>query len=137
LLFGADVHENMAQPSQMPTRDDRSTRLSPGEPVDARPTGRVLIADGDQTSRESLVAELRAAGFHVSVARTGFEAIVKASCNLPDLILLDANLPDIGAIETARMITTCPVTSHIPIVRVKTGRGLPKRFINRLSRRAG
>jgi hypothetical protein len=40
-------------------------------------------------------------GFRVAVARTPFEAIVKASCNLPDLILVDASLGDAGAQETS------------------------------------
>src|SRR5215210_6095789 len=90
----------------------------------------VLIADGDSASRESREAQLRAAGCVVSVARTGFEAIVKASCQVPDLIVLDESLPDIDAPETERLITTCPVTSHIPIISVATGRQLPRRVIS-------
>ena len=73
-----------------------------------------------------------AAGFRVSVARTGFEAIVKASCLVPDLILLDDLLPDIGSSETGRLLTTCPVTSHIPIVRLLPGRRVPRRMLMRL-----
>ena len=76
------------------------------------------------------------AGFRVSVARTGFEAIVKASCQVPDLILLDDSLTDIEATETGRLLTTCPVTSHIPVVRLLHGRGLPQRMLSRLRRTA-
>jgi DNA-binding response OmpR family regulator len=109
---------------------------APTDHGDAYDAGHVLIADGDEGSRESLVTELHAAGFRVSVARTGFEAIVKATCHLPDLILLDENLPDMSANDTGRLITTCPTTSHIPIVRVRTGRRLPKRVFTQLRRRA-
>ena len=38
----------------------------------------VLIVDGNTTSREDRLAELRASGLKVSSARTGFEGIVKA-----------------------------------------------------------
>ena len=100
------------------------------------PVQHVLIADGDSTSRESREAQLRAAGCEVSVARTGFEAIVKASCQVPDLILLDESLPDIDAPETERLITTCPVTSHIPVISVATGRQLPRKVISLLRRHA-
>jgi CheY-like chemotaxis protein len=96
----------------------------------------VLIADGDSISRESREAQLRAAGCIVSVARTGFEAIVKASCQVPDLIVLDESLPDIDAPETERLITTCPVTSHIPIISVARGRQLPRKIISLLRRNA-
>ena len=119
----------------MPTVEERTAGAA-AEPLDAGRSGHVLVADSDDSSRESLVGQLQAAGFRVSVARTGFEAIVKATCHLPDLILLDENLPDLGANDTGRLITTCPVTSHIPIVRVRTGRRLPKSIITRLKRHA-
>jgi CheY-like chemotaxis protein len=94
----------------------------------------VLIADGNAVSRGLREAQLRAAGLRVSVARTGFEAIVKASCQVPDVILLDDSLSDIEATETGRLLTTCPVTSHIPVVRLLQGRRLPRRILTRLSR---
>jgi len=94
----------------------------------------VLIADGNAVSRELREAQLKAAGIRVSVARTGFEAIVKASCQVPDVILLDDSLSDIEATETGRLLTTCPVTSHIPVVRLLQGRRLPRRILTRLSR---
>jgi CheY-like chemotaxis protein len=94
----------------------------------------VLIADGDDQTRSAREHQLRMAGFRVSVARTGFEAIVKASCQVPDMILLDDSLSDIKATETGRLLTTCPVTSHIPVVRLVHGRGLPQRMLSRLRR---
>jgi CheY-like chemotaxis protein len=94
----------------------------------------VLIADGDDASRERREAQLRRAGFRVSVARTGFEAIVKASCQVPDAILLDDSLSGIEATETGRLLTTCSVTSHIPVVRVLSGRRLPSRMLSQLKR---
>ena len=87
----------------------------------------VLIADGNDVSRDLREAQLRAAGLRVSVARTGFEAIVKASCQVPDVILLDDSLIDIEAAETGRLLTTCKLTSHIPVVRLLRGRRLPQR----------
>jgi PleD family two-component response regulator len=99
------------------------------------PQVHVLIADCDEMSRRLREAQLRTAGFRVSVARTGFEAIVKASCHMPDVILLDDSLNDMGATETGRLITTCPVTSHIPVVHLAPGRPLPRRVLT-IARRA-
>jgi CheY-like chemotaxis protein len=94
----------------------------------------VLVADGDAVSRDLREAQLRSAGFRVSIARTGFEAIVKASCQTPDVILLDDSLAGIEALETSRMLTNCPTTAHIPIVRLLRGKRLPQRMLSRLRR---
>jgi hypothetical protein len=51
------------------------------------------------------------------------------------MILLDDSLSDIEAAETGRLLTTCPVTSHIPVVRLLRGRRLPRRMLTRLRRR--
>jgi len=109
------------------------TVSSPLTPVRAP---HVLIADGNPTSREIREAQLRSAGFDVWVARTGFEAIVKASCLVPDVILLDSSLSDLHAAEIGRLLTTCPVTSHIPVVCLARGRRLPQRMLTRLRKAA-
>jgi CheY-like chemotaxis protein len=96
----------------------------------------VLIADMDSTTRAAREQQLLALGHRVSVARTAFEAIVKASCHVPDLILLDGSLADIAASEAGELLTTCPVTSHIPIVRLSSRRLVPQRVLAELRRRA-
>lgn len=100
------------------------------------PAPHVLIADGDMASRADREAQLRATGARVSVARTGFEAIVKASCQVPDLILLDESLGDIEPAEIARLLRTCPVTAHIAVIRLAQGRRLPRRLLSGLTRAA-
>ena len=90
----------------------------------------VLIADADPQSRLRRSRQLAGRGFRVTVARTSFEAIVKASCNLPDLILVDASLGDLSADETSELLSRCPATAHIPIVRLTPGRRLPARVFS-------
>lgn len=89
----------------------------------------VLIVDGNTHSREDRSAELRANGLKVSSARTGFEAIVKASCQVPDIILIDESLPDMQASEAGQLITRCPVTAHIPVIPLETNGALPPRLM--------
>src|SRR4026208_1292475 len=89
-------------PTELQSTAGRSMHLKRGAPL-------VLIAAGNPVSRELREAQLRAAGLRVSVARTGFEAIVKASCQVPDVILLDDSLNDIEAEETGRLVTTWPL----------------------------
>ena len=92
----------------------------------------VLIADADPQSRLRRSRQLADRGFRVTAARTAFEAIVKASCYLPDLILVDGSLGDADAQETSELLSKCPATAHIPIVRLTPGRRLPRRVFTGL-----
>ncbi len=89
----------------------------------------MLIADANMRTLAARAEQLTAAGLKVSLARTSFEAIVKATCSVPDLILLDGSLSGIDAAETGQMLTVCPVTSHIPIYRLTPGRKVPQRVL--------
>lgn len=93
-----------------------------------------LIADVDPQSHVRRAHQLEVRGFRVAIARTVFETIVKASCLLPDLILLDASLGDSGVDETAELLSTCPATAHIPIVRLAPGRRLPRQLVTATAR---
>jgi CheY-like chemotaxis protein len=86
----------------------------------------VLIADANPQSRLRRARQLTGRGFRVAVARTSFEAIVKASCHLPDLILVDGSLGE-AAQNTSDLLSRCPATAHIPIVRLTPGGRLPSR----------
>ena len=54
---------------------------------------RVLIAEDDSVVRGSLAAVLESEGYVVDEARNGVEAVTHAIEHLPDLVLLDLNMP--------------------------------------------
>jgi CheY-like chemotaxis protein len=85
----------------------------------------VLVADANRVSRTRRARQLEARGYRVFVARTPFEAIVKASCHLPDFILVDASLGEGDIEDTTALLSTCPATAHIPVVRLAPRRRLP------------
>ena len=87
-----------------------------------------LVADADATSRSRRTRQLERRGFRVAVARTVFETIVKASCHLPDLIVVTASLGDEQVRETTELLSTCPATAHIPILRLSRGARIPARL---------
>ena len=87
-----------------------------------------LVADADAASRARRTRQLEHRGFRVAVARTVFETIVKASCHLPNLILVGASLGESEARETTELLSTCPATAHIPIVQLSRGRRIPTRI---------
>jgi CheY-like chemotaxis protein len=133
LLTPDVVNGKAASMSELPTATHTDVR-SRTRAVSHGVRPHALIAAGDPDTRVARETQLRAAGFRVSVARTGFEAIVKASCHVPDLILLDESLTDLDAPETARLLTTCPVTAHIPVIQLAAGRRMPRRRLTELRR---
>ena len=88
----------------------------------------VLVADADSGSRSRRTRQLEERGFRVAVSRTVFETIVKASCHLPDLILVGASLGEAEVRETTELLSTCPATAHIPIVQLSRGRRIPTKI---------
>ena len=96
--------------------------------VDAISLPLALVADADSASRSRRTRQLQLRGFRVAVARTVFETIVKASCHLPDLIVVGASLGEEQARETTELLSTCPATAHIPIVRLSRGARIPLRI---------
>ena len=64
----------------------------------------MLLVEDDVFMIELLVREFTAAGFDVSVAKTGTEGVQKFLEVKPDLILLDLVLPDEKGFEALRKI---------------------------------
>ena len=82
-------------------------------------TIRILTVDDNEALRYSLVRSLRDAGYQVVEAKTGAEAIARAA-ELPDLITLDVNLPDMNGFQVCRKLKADPATTHIPILHVSS-----------------
>jgi len=59
---------------------------------------------------------LRNSGFRVAEARSGREAIQRATELSPDVIVLDVHLPDITGFEVCRRLKDAPATKDIKIV---------------------
>ncbi|MFB9840316.1 response regulator transcription factor [Actinoallomurus acaciae] len=64
----------------------------------------LLVVDDEPVVRELLSASLRFAGFAVTSAATGAEAVAAAVREPPDLIVLDVMLPDIDGFEVVRRL---------------------------------
>ena len=82
-------------------------------------TIRILTVDDNEALRYSLARSLRDAGYEVLEAKTGAEAIERAA-ELPYLITLDINLPDMSGFQVCRKIKADPATTHIPILHVSS-----------------
>ena len=61
---------------------------------------------------------LERSGYETLQAEDGLEAISLAFASLPDLILMDIQLPEISGLEVARRLKGDDRSRHIPIVAV-------------------
>jgi signal transduction histidine kinase len=91
------------------------------EDFGARPTNnteiRILTVDDNEASRYSVARSLREAGYQVLEASTGNQALLLAE-QVPDLIMLDVNLPDMHGFDVCKRIKANPTTAHIPILHL-------------------
>ena len=81
---------------------------------------KILIVDGNPTSRESLSEFLSSLGHDVAEAHTGLEALEKASTLQPDLIMMAVRLPGLNGDEVTAKLKRNISTRRIPIV-ISTG----------------
>ncbi len=65
---------------------------------------RILIADDEPKIRMFLRANLEARGYEVYLAQDGIETVAMAERVLPDLIVLDVNMPRMDGIEACHRI---------------------------------
>ncbi len=80
--------------------------------------GRILIVDAIATNRIVMKVKLSAAHYHVLQAGTGAEALEIATRELPDLILLDIDLPDMAGAALIEELRGAPATQRIPLIAV-------------------
>ena len=73
--------------------------------VPERPT-RILVVDDEVQIRRALKSILSTRGYHLEMAATAEEALLKAIDAPPDLVVLDLALPDRSGIEVCRELRT-------------------------------
>ncbi|HEX6055301.1 MAG TPA: response regulator [Intrasporangium sp.] len=80
-------------------------------------SGAVILLVEDNEKNLKLARDvLEYAGMRVLVAMTGEEAVVRARDALPDLILMDLQLPGIDGFEVLSRLRGDEATSSIPVV---------------------
>ena len=84
--------------------------------MNTKKKARILVVDDEADTLVALSDRLQAEGFTVLEASTGESAIRQAKSEIPDLILLDVCLPDMGGAEVASALLEDPATDRIPIV---------------------
>jgi two-component system, cell cycle response regulator DivK len=81
-------------------------------------TKRILVVEDHEDNRRIMRDMLRKAGFEVLEATTGEQGVVLAETHIPDLILMDIQMPVLDGYEATRRIKTIPGLRDIPVIVV-------------------
>ncbi|HEY7641051.1 MAG TPA: histidine kinase dimerization/phosphoacceptor domain -containing protein [Steroidobacteraceae bacterium] len=78
----------------------------------------ILNVNDNEAARYATTRILHRAGFKVLEAGTGGEALQIAREDLPPLVIVDINLPDISGVEVCRRIKTDPSTASTMVLQM-------------------
>lgn len=79
-------------------------------------TKNVLLAEDEPNIVESLTFLLERAGFEVIVKQDGRQALEAAKTNPPNVLILDAMLPEMDGYEVLRQLRADSQTHKLPVV---------------------
>ncbi len=81
-------------------------------------TAKILYIEDNPQNMRLVRKILRSAGYDVLEATEGLSGVALAAREVPDLILMDVNLPDINGLEATARLKASPQLSWIPVVAV-------------------
>ena len=79
---------------------------------------RILVVEDNELNLKLVRDVLTYAGYDVVEARTGEQGVALATERLPDLVLMDLQLPGIDGAEALRQMRSIPNTQSVPVVAV-------------------
>jgi two-component system cell cycle response regulator DivK len=79
---------------------------------------RILVVEDNELNLKLLNDVLEAHGYEVMSTGRGVEAVEWARQYLPDLILMDLQLPDVSGLDATRQLKADPQTRNIPVIAV-------------------
>jgi CheY-like chemotaxis protein len=80
------------------------------------PKGRILVVEDDVDISKMLRIYFDSQGYEVLVSKKGQEALDTCRAKLPNVIVLDINLPDIDGYDVCRILRSNTRTSYVPII---------------------
>jgi class 3 adenylate cyclase len=85
--------------------------------MSARP-GHILIVDDDPLNRRLLAKSLEVEGHRTTDVQDGFAALASLRAELPDVVLLDIEMPGVDGIEVLERIKADEELRHVPVIMI-------------------
>lgn len=83
-------------------------------------TKRILVVEDQQDLRGVLRDLLTGSGYNVIEAADGYDGVAKARAELPDLILMDIQLPGLDGYDATRQIKADSKLAATPVIAVSS-----------------
>ncbi|HIK37036.1 MAG: response regulator [Geminocystis sp.] len=77
---------------------------------------KVLVVDDLPSELELIAQYLASAGYEVTKASNGKEALEKVMTDKPDAIVADWMMPEMGGLDLCRQLKKNPETANIPVI---------------------
>jgi DNA-binding response OmpR family regulator len=87
---------------------------------------RIFVAEDDPATLELIVTRLSVAGYEVSYARDGQQAVNSILANRPDAVILDVNMPILDGFGVMRTLRDKSALSGRMPIMVLTARNSPE-----------
>lgn len=129
-VFWIELNRTVAP--QIALDDDHSLAIGPAK-ISAEAPLRTLLYVEDNPANLLLVENLleRRPDIHLLSAQDGLRGIEIARASLPDVILMDINLPGISGIHALEILRKDPTTAHIPVIALSAN-AMPRDIIKGL-----
>jgi two-component system cell cycle response regulator DivK len=79
---------------------------------------KVLIVEDNELNMKLFHDLLEAQGYETLETREGLSALSMARAHMPDLILMDIQLPEISGLEVTKWLKDDESLAHIPVIAV-------------------
>jgi CheY-like chemotaxis protein len=79
-----------------------------------------LVVDDARVAAATIAEALRLLGYETQLAYGSRQAIESLAQRMPDVILLDINMPGIDGVEVCRYLRRDPLTAKVPIIAMSS-----------------
>ena len=83
-------------------------------------TRRVMTVDDSKTMRDMVAFTLRGAGYHVTTAEDGRQAVNLLANEQVDIVITDLNMPNMDGVGLIRALRAQPKFRAVPILMLTT-----------------
>ncbi|SHN75058.1 response regulator [Cryptosporangium aurantiacum] len=80
--------------------------------------GAIVIAEDDPDIRGMITEKLARAGHTVTATEDGAAALVAVRQGVPDVVVLDMQMPGLSGLDVVRLLRVDPATAEVPVIMV-------------------